>query len=438
MDDTLDAAFWLPTQILNDDDAPAMELNSKTKKSGGYGFDTDAPKALFPFEFPYGSAFGVSSDFSSPVESSETESDEEDYLVGLTRQMARSTLDDEFKYSDSPFAFEKPKVAASHLGSAACGCRGSSQDVHQPKQRPPGSSKKAFPNSNPARSKCLSGNPIDDCWRCEDWSNNHQRLADCGIGFGMDALGGKGGLIYIVTDSSDSNPANPTSGTFHHAVIQNKPLWIIFSTDMTIKLKYELIVNSFKTIDCRGVNVHVTGGGCITLQYVSNIIIHNIHVHHCKPAGNTNIVSSPTHVGWRGKSDGDGISLIAALKRAQAHQRRGCIEQQQPLLTIKVELEQLIIFILDDPSVSRVMREAGFSSTNVKNNLKESSTSSVFQCYSSSANSSSPPTCERTKQVLADDVVTNPEKMADWCLQWRSQDFSGGGANLKQCKVKKK
>ncbi|KAL6189226.1 hypothetical protein ACLB2K_040615 [Fragaria x ananassa] len=83
-------------------------------------------------------------------------------------------------------------------------------------------------------------------------------------------------------------------------------------------------------------------------------------------------------------------ALIAALKRAQAHQRRGCIEQQnqqQPLLTIKVELEQLIISILDDPSVSRVMREAGFSSTSVKNNLEDtssvSSASSVFQCYNS-------------------------------------------------------
>ncbi|XP_057980212.1 protein SMAX1-LIKE 4-like [Malania oleifera] len=80
-------------------------------------------------------------------------------------------------------------------------------------------------------------------------------------------------------------------------------------------------------------------------------------------------------------------ALIAALKRAQAHQRRGCIEQQQqqpPLLAIKVELEQLIISILDDPSVSRVMREAGFSSTAVKNNLEDSSAASVFQCYSSS------------------------------------------------------
>ncbi|KAK6942032.1 Clp, repeat (R) domain [Dillenia turbinata] len=82
-------------------------------------------------------------------------------------------------------------------------------------------------------------------------------------------------------------------------------------------------------------------------------------------------------------------ALVAALKRAQAHQRRGCIEQQQqqqqPLMAIKVELEQLIISILDDPSVSRVMREAGFSSTAVKSNLEDSSSASaVFQCYNSS------------------------------------------------------
>ncbi|KAM1213618.1 hypothetical protein ACFX2G_005093 [Malus domestica] len=62
---------------------------------------------------------------------------------------------------------------------------------------------------------------------------------------------------------------------------------------MTIKLKYEFIVNSFKTIDSCGVNVHV---------------------HHCKPANNTNIASSPTYVGWRDKSDGDGISLFGARK----------------------------------------------------------------------------------------------------------------------------
>ncbi|XP_073126506.1 protein SMAX1-LIKE 3-like isoform X2 [Henckelia pumila] len=66
-------------------------------------------------------------------------------------------------------------------------------------------------------------------------------------------------------------------------------------------------------------------------------------------------------------------ALIAAFKRAQAHQRRGSIEnqQQQPILALKIEIEQLIISILDDPSISRVMREAGFSSTQVKINVEQ-------------------------------------------------------------------
>ncbi|KAL6555204.1 hypothetical protein OROGR_006462 [Orobanche gracilis] len=73
-------------------------------------------------------------------------------------------------------------------------------------------------------------------------------------------------------------------------------------------------------------------------------------------------------------------ALMAALKRAQAHQRRGCPEQQQqPLLAVKVGLEQLIISILDDPSVSRVMREAGFSSPAVKSSIEESLNNSNAQ-----------------------------------------------------------
>ena len=69
-------------------------------------------------------------------------------------------------------------------------------------------------------------------------------------------------------------------------------------------------------------------------------------------------------------------ALVAALKRAQAQQRRGCPEAaQQPLLAVKVELEQLVLSILDDPSVSRVMREASFSSAAVKNTIEQSLTS---------------------------------------------------------------
>ena len=65
-------------------------------------------------------------------------------------------------------------------------------------------------------------------------------------------------------------------------------------------------------------------------------------------------------------------ALVAAFKRAQAHQRRTSIEnQQQPILALKVEIEQLIISILHDPSVSRVMREAGFSSTQLRTSIEQ-------------------------------------------------------------------
>ncbi|RWW32304.1 hypothetical protein BHE74_00008159 [Ensete ventricosum] len=79
-------------------------------------------------------------------------------------------------------------------------------------------------------------------------------------------------------------------------------------------------------------------------------------------------------------------ALMAALKRAQANQRRGCPEQQQqPLLAVKVELEQLLMSILDDPSVSRVMREASFSSTAVKAALEQSVSSSSSSSYAASS-----------------------------------------------------
>lgn len=163
------------------------------------------------------------------------------------------------------------------------------------------------------QSTCLTGNPIDDCWKCDpDWPNNRQRLADCAIGFGQYAMGGKNGEYYIVTDSSDDDAVNPRPGTLRYAVIQPQPLWIVFPTNMLIKLSQELIFNSYKTLDGRGANVHISGGGCITLQYISNVIIHNIHIHHCVQSGNTNVRSSPTHFGYRTKSDGDGISIFGS------------------------------------------------------------------------------------------------------------------------------
>jgi ATP-dependent Clp protease ATP-binding subunit ClpA len=117
-------------------------------------------------------------------------------------------------------------------------------------------------------------------------------------------------------------------------------------------------------------------------------------------------------------------ALVAALKRAQANQRRGCVElqsqpsppggppqstspsqQQQPMLTIKVELDQLIISILDDPSVSRVMREAGFSSAAVKTNLEEES-AALLLGLGSHHGSSTPSSCSLAPPATA--VVVPP------------------------------
>ncbi|KAJ7004717.1 hypothetical protein NC653_009533 [Populus alba x Populus x berolinensis] len=62
---------------------------------------------------------------------------------------------------------------------------------------------------------CGTGNPIDDCWRCDpNWHKNRKRLADCGIGFGRNAIGGRDGRFYVVTDSSDHDPVNPRAWNF--------------------------------------------------------------------------------------------------------------------------------------------------------------------------------------------------------------------------------
>ncbi|KMT06570.1 hypothetical protein BVRB_7g157420 [Beta vulgaris subsp. vulgaris] len=144
---------------------------------------------------------------------------------------------------------------------------------------------------------CVSGNPIDDCWKCDpNWAANRQHLADCAIGFGYQALGGKGGPIYVVTDSSDPDPHKPKPGTLRDAVSQPGPIWIIFASNMLIKLKKPLVVTSYKTIDGRGAHVEIIGGGCISIEHVTNVIIHNINIHHCYPAN----------------SDGDGLHIFSS------------------------------------------------------------------------------------------------------------------------------
>ncbi|KAK3026628.1 hypothetical protein RJ639_040655 [Escallonia herrerae] len=161
--------------------------------------------------------------------------------------------------------------------------------------------------------ECKATNPIDRCWRCRpNWARNRKRLADCARGFGHHTTGGKAGRFYVVTDASDSDVINPKPGTLRHAVIQEEPLWIIFKKSMVITLQQELMLTSHKTIDGRGANVHIAYGGGITVQFVENVIIHNIRIHHIVSASGGTIRDSTLHLGLRTQSDGDGISLFGA------------------------------------------------------------------------------------------------------------------------------
>lgn len=132
------------------------------------------------------------------------------------------------------------------------------------------------------------------------------------MGFGYKTTGGKNGRIYVVTDPSDRELINPIPGTLRHAVIQKEPLWIIFSHNMVINLQQEMIMQGNKTIDGRGVRVDIAHGAGITIQFVSNVIIHGIRVHDIVSKEGGMIRDSVDHFGFRTRSDGDAISLFGA------------------------------------------------------------------------------------------------------------------------------
>lgn len=161
-------------------------------------------------------------------------------------------------------------------------------------------------------STCGTGNPVDDCWRCDKNRDSHrQSLATCAIGFGRNAVGGRNGQIYT---AEDDDVANPQPGTLRYGATREEPLWITFVKSMTIYLQQELILTSFGTIDGRGVDVHVTGGAGLTLQYISNVIIHGIYIHDIKVTGPAMVMGNVTHVGDRGATDGDAIDTYTSTQ----------------------------------------------------------------------------------------------------------------------------
>ncbi|MFQ6665317.1 hypothetical protein Gotur_032086, partial [Gossypium turneri] len=93
---------------------------------------------------------------------------------------------------------------------------------------------------------------------------------------------GKDVVKYKVIDPSD-DPLSPKSGTLRYGTTMIKgKVWITFKNSMTITLQRPLLLSSFTTIDGRGVDVHITGAGCLLVYQATDIIIHGLRIHHCK------------------------------------------------------------------------------------------------------------------------------------------------------------
>ncbi|MFQ6669935.1 hypothetical protein Gotur_034991 [Gossypium turneri] len=74
------------------------------------------------------------------------------------------------------------------------------------------------------------------------------------------------------------------------------------------------MVQSYKTIDSRGSNVYIAYECGITLQFVHNIVIHNIHIHRTVKSNGGLIRDFEDHYGYRTVGDGDGISIFGSSR----------------------------------------------------------------------------------------------------------------------------
>ncbi|QCD82458.1 pectate lyase [Vigna unguiculata] len=142
------------------------------------------------------------------------------------------------------------------------------------------------------------------------------QLATCSVGYAGKMINNIGNdlIHYKVTDSSD-DPINPKPNTLRYgaSIIQGK-VWITFQKDMIITLEKPLLISSFTTIDGRGVNVHIANNACLMIFKATNIIIHNIRVHHCKPQAPGIVMGPKGKVIPLGHVDGDAIRLVTASK----------------------------------------------------------------------------------------------------------------------------
>ena len=170
----------------------------------------------------------------------------------------------------------------------------------------------------------------------------HEALLGELIGFGVGTTGGAGGPVVTVTTLADSGP-----GSLREAATASGAAWIRFAVSGVIQLDSDVEVSSDKTIDGRGADVTIRGGGLFVQNGAGNVILNDLKlrdspgdlirfynggqymwVHHCDLSnggdgafdateGVTNVTVSYTHIFdhdkamliGAGSDDGDGASM---------------------------------------------------------------------------------------------------------------------------------
>ncbi|KAE8713717.1 putative pectate lyase 21 [Hibiscus syriacus] len=155
--------------------------------------------------------------------------------------------------------------------------------------------------------QCATGNLIDHCSRCgPEWESNRKKLVDCTIGFSKDAIGGRDGEIYVVTNSDDGDLLSPTPGTLRHAAIQAEPLWIIFDHDMGMQwcgTHYPIHDNQWIRRRC---NLDIQLKGCLDRSLHTRKVLrraYRLNIRH----GYFHIVNN-VYVGWEMYAIGGGAN----------------------------------------------------------------------------------------------------------------------------------
>ncbi len=99
----------------------------------------------------------------------------------------------------------------------------------------------------------------------------HEDLLDKLIGFGQPTTGGAGGPVVSVTTLDDSGP-----GSLREAATAPGAAWIRFEVSGVIELQNNILVASDKTLDGRGADVTIVGGGLYVQGGEGNVIVNNL------------------------------------------------------------------------------------------------------------------------------------------------------------------